>query len=296
MWNDKHGGDGMKAMRLLWLLAFLCGVSVVSVWSCRTAEPVFDVARTPHQITQYIALGDSISTDDYPGRDRGAVSLFYLNRDEDFPEFEERDLLSTHSGMQLIFAASDGATTETVLHAQLSQLPPNSPGVTLVTMTIGGNDLLRAIHGDPGRVEEHTVKIVNNIQRILTIVQATFPSSLILLGTIYDPTDGVGDLFSPDQPLTHALKMLDQINARIRSFAIPPRIQLVDIHQRFLGHGAHHADPSNAHYVEDDPTYWFTSKIEPNKRGASEVRRLFWNALERGLRDLKRAQEYGPLL
>ena len=277
----------MKTMRLLWPLAFLCCVGLASVTSCRTAEPVFEAVRAPHQVTQYIALGDSISTDDYPGRDRGAVSLFYLNRDEDFPEFEERDLLSLNSEMQVIFAASNGATTETVLHAQLSQLPPNPPGVTLVTLTIGGNDLLRAIHGDLSRIEEHTTKIVNNIQRILTIVQTTFPSSLILLGTIYDPTDGVGDLFSPDQPLTEALTMIDRINARIRSFARPPRIQLVDIHQHFLGHGSHHADPANPHHDKEDPTYWFTSKIEPNERGASEVRRLFWNAFEAGLRDLK---------
>ena len=277
----------MKTMRLLWPLALLCCVSLTGVASCRTAEPVFEAARAPHQVTQYIALGDSISTDDYPGRDRGAVSLFYLNRDEDFPEFEAYDLLSLNSEMQLIFAASNGATTETVLHAQLSQLPPNPPGVTLVTLTIGGNDLLRAIHGDPNRVGEHTTKIVNNIQRILTIVQTTFPSSLILLGTIYDPTDGVGDLFSPDQPVPGALEMLDHINARIRSFARPPRIHLVDIHQHFLGHGLRHADPANPHYDQDDPTYWFTAKIEPNERGASEVRRVFWNALEAGLRDLK---------
>ncbi|HHZ83074.1 MAG TPA: SGNH/GDSL hydrolase family protein [Nitrospirales bacterium] len=278
----------MKTMRWLWPLALLCcGGLISSVSSCRTAEPVFEAVRAPHQVTQYIALGDSISTDDYPGRDRGAVSLFYLNRDEDFPEFEERDLLSLNAEMQLIFAASNGATTETVLHAQLSQLPPNPPGVTLVTLTIGGNDLLRAIHGDPRRIAEHTTKIVNNIQRILTIVQTTFPSSLILLGTIYDPTDGVGDLFSPDQPLTDALEMIDQINARIRSFARPPRIQLVDIHQHFIGHGSHHADPANPYHDQDDPTYWFTSKIEPNERGASEVRRLFWNALEAGLQDLK---------
>ncbi len=277
----------MKNNHLLWPLALLCCAVFTSLSSCRTVEPRFEGVRAPHQVTQYIALGDSISTDDYPGRDRGAVSLLYLNRDEDFPEFEERDLLSLNAETQLIFAASNGATTETVLHAQLSQLPPNPPGVTLVTLTIGGNDLLRAIHGDPSRVEEYITKIGNNIQRILTIVQTTFPSSLILLGTIYDPTDGVGDLFLPGQPLPGSLEMLDQINMRIRSFARSPRIQLVDIHQHFLGHGSRHAEPANPHYDQDDPTYWFASTIEPNERGASEVRRLFWNALETGLRALK---------
>ena len=277
----------MKIMWPLWSLVLLCCVGFVSVSSCRATESVLEVVHIPHQVTQYIALGDSISTDDYPGRNRGAVSLFYLNRDGDFPEFEERDLLSLNSELQLIVAASNGATTETVLHEQFSKLPPNLPGVTLVTLTIGGNDLLRVIHGDPKRLEEHTTKIANNIERILIIVRTTFPSSLILVGTIYDPTDGVGDLFSPDQPLPDALKMLDFINMRIRSFSRLPRIQLVDIHQHFLGHGLHHNDPANIHYDQDDPTYWFTSKIEPNERGASEIRRLFWNALEVESRNLK---------
>ncbi len=262
-------------------------VLLTSLWGCRTAEPILEPASSPHQITQYIALGDSISTDDYPGRDRGAVSLLYLNRDKEFPEFEQRDLLSLYSGTKLIFAASNGATTGTVLHAQLSSLPPSVPGLTLVTVTIGGNDLLRAIHRGRGSLDDETKIIVKNIERIVTILKSTYPSSLILLGTVYDPTDGIGDLFSPGQPLTEALTMLDQINTRIRTLAVLPRVQLVDIHEHFLGHGSHHADSTNPYYDADNPASWFTAKIEPNKRGASEVRRLFWDALESGLRALK---------
>ena len=281
----------MKRMRVLWPLVFLCAVGLIgTVSSCRTAERVFEPVSTPHEVTQYIALGDSISTDDYPGRDRGAASLLYLNRDDKFPEFEERDLVSLNAAIEFIFAASNGATTETVLHAQLSKLPPNPPGITLVTLTIGGNDLLRAIHGDPNRIEKNASAIVKNIQRILSIIRTTFPSSLVLVGTIYDPTDGVGDLFSPDQPLTGALAMLDLINTRIRSLARPPRIQLVDIHKHFLGHGMRHADADHSEYDQEDPTYWFTSSIEPNERGASEIRRLFWNALETGIGQLKSAR------
>tara|TARA_B100000315_G_C14594719_1_gene598154 strand:- start:4886 stop:5758 length:873 start_codon:yes stop_codon:yes gene_type:complete len=284
---NESDGSGMKINRLLWPLVLLCCMSFTSGLSCRVVDPVVDLANVSHQVTRYIALGDSISTDDYPGRDQGAVSLFYRNQDEKFPEFENRDLLSRNSELQMIVVASNGATTETVLHNQLANLPPSSPGVMLVTLTIGGNDLLRVIHGGSRHLEEHATSIANNIQRMLGIIRTTFPNSLILVGTIYDPTDGVGDLFSPDQPLPDALKMLDLINARIRSFSSLPWVQLVDIHQHFLGHGLHYADSANPHYDQGDPTYWFTSKIEPNKRGASEVRRLFWNALEEGLQTLK---------
>ena len=279
-------------MHLLRICALLCCVGVSSVLGCRTAGPGGgESARAPHHVTQYIALGDSISTDDYPGRDRGAVSLFYRNHDEDFPAFEGRDLLSHNAEMQLVVAASNGATTEIVLYEQLPQLQPNGLQDTLVTLTIGGNDLLRAIHSDPHHLHENTDVIVHNIQQILAMIQEIVPGALILLGTIYDPTDGVGDLFVPGQRLLHALDMLDRINESIRSFAEHPQIHLVDIHQHFLGHGSHHADSSNPHYDWDDPTYWFMSTIEPNERGASEVRRLFWSAFEMGLQALKKQRE-----
>lgn len=281
----------MKTLDIPLSIIFFCCVCLVGVGGCQTLDPTIYTVNQPYQVSQYVALGDSISTDDYPGADRGAVSLFYLNDDESFPEFQDKDLMSLNSGIQLILAASNGATTETVLHAQLASLPPSSPGITLVTITIGGNDLLRAIHGTPLQMKMHTTKILKNIDRIITIVQTMFPSSLVLFGTIYDPTDGVGDLFEPGERLAYALEMLDTINGHIRSFSSLPRIYLVDIHKHFLGHGSHHADIENPYFSTDDPTYWFTSTIEPNERGASEVRRLFWKELQRGLVELKDVKE-----
>ena len=41
----------------------------------------------------YVALGDSISIDDYSGGPgRGGASLLYANRDDDFPDWRGRDL------------------------------------------------------------------------------------------------------------------------------------------------------------------------------------------------------------
>ncbi len=41
----------------------------------------------------YVALGDSISIDDYAGGSgRGGASLLFRNRDDDFPEWSGRDL------------------------------------------------------------------------------------------------------------------------------------------------------------------------------------------------------------
>jgi lysophospholipase L1-like esterase len=94
---------------------------------------------------RYVALGDSISIDEYPLRETGipnigAASL--LQRDLDPIEFDN--------------LAQDGATTGDVLHDQLPHVKP-SGDPTLVTITAGGNDMLMFLGAifpprDPGCV------------------------------------------------------------------------------------------------------------------------------------------------
>jgi len=56
----------------------------------------------------YVALGDSMSIDDYAGgAGRGAASLLYRNCDADFPEWAGRELAAT--GLQAQILAQDGA-------------------------------------------------------------------------------------------------------------------------------------------------------------------------------------------
>jgi hypothetical protein len=47
---------------------------------------------------------------------------------------------------------------------------------------------------------------------------------------------------------------------------------LADVHRHFLGHGV--TAP------EDQRWYWRRNLIEPNARGASEIRRVWWEALQ----------------
>jgi len=93
------------------------------------------------EFERYIALGDSISTDDYPGEDRGAVSLFYRNTNDIYPDFKGKDLISLYPGIELEALAYDGSTSEDVLNNQLSSIQDTGQ-TTLVTLTVGGNDLL----------------------------------------------------------------------------------------------------------------------------------------------------------
>jgi lysophospholipase L1-like esterase len=88
----------------------------------------------------YVALGDSMSIDDYAGgAGRGAASLLHRNRDADFPDWVGRDLAAAGYTAQVL--ARDGATSEDVLYRQLPGIarPPD-----LVTVTMGGNDMLAA--------------------------------------------------------------------------------------------------------------------------------------------------------
>ena len=68
------------------------------------------------------------------------------------------------------------------------------------------------------------------------------------------------------------LDLLDRFNDHIRTLASgTPNILLADAHRHFLGHGVSAA--------EADRWYWKRSLIEPNARGASEIRRLWLDAL-----------------
>jgi lysophospholipase L1-like esterase len=96
----------------------------------------------------YVALGDSISIDDYSGGPgRGGASLLFANRDGDFPDWRGRDLRTAQAGSMFSLLATDGATTRTFLDLQLPRLAALRVRPTLVTITIGGNDLLGA-YGD----------------------------------------------------------------------------------------------------------------------------------------------------
>lgn len=235
-------------------------------------------SRRPAPFGHYIGLGDSISIDDYPGPGMGAISLLYRNH-EAHPDFTGRDLLSLSPGMQFLSLAFDAATTTDVLHWQMPRLPPDTRECTLVTLTAGGNDLLERLSRYGALAEEEAWDVGWRLEQVLDEVQGRYRDCLVVLGTIYDPTDGVGDLLVPGEPLTQALQVLNSTNEAILKLGEREGVRVADIHRHFLGHGSHCQEPSNPHYHADDPSHWFVLDIEPNARGASEVRRCFWEAL-----------------
>ncbi|HVE79662.1 MAG TPA: SGNH/GDSL hydrolase family protein [Gemmatimonadaceae bacterium] len=244
---------------------------------------------------EYVALGDSVSIDLYPALDLGetdvavalerdphagnvaplgAAALLYRNADDRWPEFVGDDLATRHPAMRFTSLAEDGATIGDVFGAQLPEVVP-SDAETLVTLTIGGNDLLSAVGNQPK--EALLARIVRDIgdayhQLVRSILEAR-PRATILLATIYDPSDRSGRIpgvldFAGPLPLRY----LDALNERIREVAGgAPRARRADVYAHFLGHGVS-APP-------EDCWYWRRSLIEPSAVGASEVRRVWLEAL-----------------
>lgn len=206
----------------------------------------------------------------------GAASLLLRNADEQHPEFAGNDLLSRWPDIAATNLAEDGATIGDVFGIQLTQIG-ESEEPTLVTLSIGGYDLLSAFEGRP--VPSLLARIVEDVAEgyefLLQSLRQMRPQASIILTTVYDPSDGtrqVPGLFDGAGPLP--IEALHSLNARIAGLAEDSRdCALADVHAHFLGHGVSAS--------EKDRWYWKRSWIEPNAVGASEIRRMWLQTLER---------------
>ena len=204
----------------------------------------------------YLALGDSISIDEYPLRETGvanigAASLFARALRERFPGIRVDDL------------TADGATTDDVLRWQLPRVrATDDPAI--VTITAGGNDLLMNLRAarPPVRLVEG---VIDRLTRIVDETRRHLPRATILLGTIYDPSDGTNVLYG--ERLDREAKWLGRVNDGIRALAARDGIVLADIHARFLGHGLS--------VPESERWYWSGLIFEPNAEGARQVAKLW---------------------
>lgn len=214
----------------------------------------------------YLALGDSMSIDDFAGPGLGAAALLFAN-DERYPEFAGRDLRSACPECRFVSLARNGFRTRQILKS-LEQAPTET-GPTLVTLTAGGNDLLAAA-GSRKFPEPWLEHFVAEYDELLLAIKARYPDLTLLAGNIYDPTDGTGFVQSGHDEWAHLFGFLATLNTRIFE-----RLELVgavpiDIHSAFFGRAS----------AEVDPLIFYN--IEPTKLGSSEIRRLFWQAIGLG--------------
>ena len=229
----------------------------------------------------YVALGDSISIDDYSGGPgRGGPSLLHRNRDDDFPDWRGRDLLSRDPETTFDLLASDGATTRTLLDVQLPRLAASRVRPTLVTLTIGGNDVLSA-YGDTAAAREVVLRVQAAVSRALDALAGLLAGGgRVVVGTVYDPSDGTGDAAALGlPPWPEAVAVLAELNDGLRAVAARHGAGVAEIAEAFSGHGVLAGDAAQPHPRPADRDLWFCSVIEPNAWGASGVRAAFWDAL-----------------
>ena len=225
----------------------------------------------------YVALGDSMSIDLYAGGPgRGAASLVHRNRDADFPDWLGRDLNSL--GYQALDLTYDGATTVGVLDRQLPRLDRRPD---LVTITVGGNDLMGAF-GDSTAAEAVIRTVVETGETILGRVAAAFEGPpRIVVTTVYDPSDGTGAVPGdglppwPDGP-----RLVRVLNEALSALASRHGAVVADVHARFLGHGTSAGDPGQPYPRPDNRQLWYCGVIEPNAWGAHQIRCTWWEAFD----------------
>jgi lysophospholipase L1-like esterase len=218
-----------------------------------------------------------MSIDAYAGgAGRGAASLLHRNRDDDFPDWGGRDLHTL--GYQLHNLTSDGATTGGVLRAQLPRLNDRPD---LVTLSMGGNDLMTA-YGDATAAGATIATVADLAEQVLTRVRAAAGSAApVVVTTVYDPSDGTGAVPGgalppwPDGP-----RLVRELNAALADVAHRHGALVADVHAHFHGHGAAVGDPGQPHPRPRDRRLWYCGVIEPNAWGAHEIRRTWWHALD----------------
>ena len=152
--------------------------------------------------------------------------------------------------------------------------------VGIVVMTTGGNDVLqsggRAAPRDGAtfgatleQARPWIAAFEARLDKMFKAIEERFPGGChIFIATIFDPTDGQGDIESVGlPPWPDGGKILGEFNDAIRAVAgRHTSVHMVDVHGAFLGHGIHHAE--KAPWLQQNPAH-------PNESGNDAMRRLF---------------------
>jgi len=195
----------------------------------------------------YLALGDSISIDDYTGVAGGGAP----------------SQLARRLRADLVDLTRDGNTTEGVL----ADLADAAAAADIVTLTAGGNDLL--VGHLPRGILRRLEQVADRIEPF---------GARVVVNTVYDPSDDDDDVGRRELRLSRLAALdlrrrLNALNGGIRKLAAERGFLLADLERVFLGHGVASEEP------------WFVHVIEPNLAGATAIADHWYELLTSGSRE-----------
>ena len=228
----------------------------------------------------YIALGDSIS-------DRGGVAPFFYDQ-------LNTDLAAKFPGLTFVHAAQQNAIVDVygdklpadapLMKDQIAKLGHDYPGDVLVSITIGGGDLnghaIAAITGtDGGYRAEFDRHLAEQLATLTTPGRLGTGKVYVVLGTIYDFTDGMGDFATVNcGPAANVNPTVVQATFGSWNAVIAKNVEAVhgglyDMHADFQGHGYNNTDAASVWYNNSgDPL----TCLLPNEKGHDAIRRAMY--------------------
>jgi lysophospholipase L1-like esterase len=226
-----------------------------------------------------VALGDSVTAGFGARPGYSYVDRLLANPADEFEALRGINLRRVLPGLTATNLAVNGSTSDQH-EARIERLDRADGSVFgLVLLTTGGNDLIhnygRAAPCSTGifgatlaQARPWIEAFEQRLDRMFSALESRFPGGChIFIATIYDPTDGVGDIeVAGLPPWPDGLQILAAFNeAIVRAASRHPSAHVVDVRREFLGHGFHHGLAA----------HWYHANVEdPNERGYDAIRRL----------------------
>ncbi len=170
--------------------------------------------------TRFLAMGDSLTA----GLGAIPVTQGYAYR------LYQQGVYDRMPNTTFANAAVPGSTSQQVLNFQVPSATQTGFRPHVITMTVGGNDLLSILNGvDPGQVLQ-TFQV--NLGTILVQLCTQLPEARIYIGNLYSiqnfpvPTEQIVDAFN---------QVVAGVTGFVNANACPGRIKVADIHAAFSG-------------------------------------------------------------
>ncbi len=144
---------------------------------------------------------------------------------------------------------------------------------------MGRNDLMVA-YGNTEAAEAAIAEVAATGEAILTrLAVVTRDGGRIVLTTVYDPSDGTGQIPTAGLSWPDGPALVRALNAELAAVAQRHGAVVADVHTRFLVHGSNTGDPAQHEPQPSNRELWYCGMIEPNAWGVHEIRIKWWQTL-----------------